>query len=337
MSKNNLPALSLATTPSAGKPTHIFLTPHNTAIVPARNADYFKRIETWVHMVGNQPEQPVLVELDRNKPVIGSVDGCILSHLIDNAMQTKPFLDLLAELSKKCMLVVLFDFKNSWNPLSKTHTCQPDWRELLKKWGIKYVERVKVNDTRGEGTYKMETLTNNECGNNKDELSLDHRKTYAAGKLPLLSPLYAVWNCNSDSLAHDIWQLQNVRDCLIRALHTNADGMLTYQKTDYSQVTVNVSGPNNAQIAYLEMTGGAPEKLVQQATLRQGTSLAFKTAASFKVVAVLHNGAWLAYRLFDTTVALEPIAAKHLMPIGYSAKLVRSDPLDSHVQFTQVA
>jgi hypothetical protein len=288
-------------------------------------------------MVGEQTEHPVLVELDRNKPVLGSVDQCALSHLMDSAMGQKPLLELLAALSKKCRLVVLFDFKSSANPLSKSDTCKPEWRKLMSDAGIKFTERVKLDsNAQGGEVYAMDTLTNDACGKNKGDLSLQHRKTYATGKLPLLSPLHAVWNCNSDSLAHDSWQLNNERDCLIRALHTDSSGKLTYQKTDYERVFVNVSGPTGAQIAYLEWTGDAPQQLVQKTTLQQGDVFTFQTAASFNVVAVSYNGAWLAYRLFGDKVVLEPIAAKHVPPIGYSAELVIASGVNAHVQFTKV-
>lgn len=342
MSQDNLPALLLPTTPPPNKPRRLFLTSHNTAIVPLMHGprssvNYFDRVKTWFDMVEEQPTQPVLIELDRNKPVLGAVDGCALSHLVDNAMETEPLLDLLAALSNKCKLVILFDFKSSANSFTKTIACVPEWRSLMNAKKIRYTERVKLSSNAENEVYAMDTLTNDACDKNKVELSLQHRKTYASGKLPLLSPLYAVWNCHSDSLAHDSWRLTNERDCLIRALHTTPNGKLMYHDTDYKRVVVNVSGPIGAQIAYLGWTGAVPERIVLKKTLTQEAVFQFKTAASFNVVAVSYKGAWLAYRLFAKEAVLEPIAAEHLAPIGYSAMLVHASGADTHVRFTNVS
>lgn len=317
--------------PRGGPPQYIYLTSHNTAIARASlpgEPSLLPRISAWFASVAVQPDYPVLVELDKNMPGVGAVQDCkTLSHLNDAVMPHEQLIGNLAILSTKCKLVVLFDFKNPFKPTAKTKSCQAEWRELLTNAGIQYQERTSLaKPTKCDGDtcqfFSMDTKKNGQCFTIDTQLEDRHRKTYNAGDAPTLSPLFAVWNCESDCLAHDAWNLQGVRDCLVRALHTTRRQELSGQETDYARVRVRVTVNPPTEIAFLEYGREEPLPFVTMVLTGDHT---FETAASFSVVAVKQGSRWRACRVFNDEAVEEPIAASHFVLGGYEVEDVTEE------------
>jgi hypothetical protein len=324
----------------ANRPSHIFLTSHNTAIVPFLGSqEYLRRVDTWFESIERQEKLPVLVELDRNLPVVSALQSCeTLSHGTDAVMPHEDLLKNLLTLSTKCQLIVLFDFKKASNPTKKTTSCQDYWRKLFDTTEISYQERTSVKKP-GEceegkvcNFFSLDTKKNAECLKLSDVLKDEHRKTYNAGGQPRLSPLFAVMNCYSDCLAHDAWNLTDVRDCIIRGLHTTSTSGLSSQPTDFARVRMHVHTEPATSIAVMRFGDEGPEPFV---TVADNGMLEFATAKSFAVVAVKQGSRWRTFRIFAQKAVEEPISSNVYKSGGYSAPTVTQKEDVTHVDFEE--
>ena len=317
----------MTSTEAQEPPRAVYLTSHNTAIAPAvlsGENPYLKRIEVWFESVAVQIH-PVLVELDRNAPGVGALQNCkTLSHLADVALDHKRVLTLLKRLDALCELVILYDFKSSVDPRAKSATCEGTWSKLLKQEGIAFRERTsnkKPRECAEDETcqfFSLDTKKNGQCLSMDIPLEDMHRKTYNAGGAPLLSPLFAVLNCNSDCLAHDAWQMQSPRDGLIRALHTTPTQKLSGQTTNFARVVLRVVTDPPTEVAFMAFANGKPSALI----LVDATGdVEFETASSFACVSLKRGSRWQSFRVFvdKATVVEEPIAASVFKGDAYKA------------------
>lgn len=324
----------------AGRPSHIFLTSHNTAVVPfIGTKEYLRRVYTWFESVERQENLPVLVELDRNLPVVSALQPCqTLSHGKDAVMPHEKLLENLLALSQKCQLIVLFDFKKASNPTKKTTNCQDYWRELFDKTKISYQERTSAKKPAtcqkdGCEFFSLDTKKNAECLNMSEELQDKHRKTYnAGGGAATLSPLFAVMDCLSDCLAHDAWDLTNTRDCLIRGLHTTSKSGLSSQPTDFTHMKMHVTTSPPTHVAVMRFNSDKPDPYI---TVVEGGALEFVAAKSFAVVAVKQGTRWRTFRIFTGQAVEEPISSNVYQSGGYSAPKVTQNEDVTHVNFNQ--
>jgi len=312
---------------SAPPPSMIFLTSHNTAIAPAvvsGDNPYHKRTKVWFESVAEQPF-PVLVELDKNAPAFGAFQNCsTLSHIVDSALDHKTVLKLLQEVSSRCDLVVLYDFKSPVDPRVKSSSCEVHWTDMLNSAGVKFRQRTSFKKPRSceKGNtcqfFSLDTKKNSQCFTIDSSTEDEHRKTYNAGGAPLLSPLFATLNCESDCLAHDGWQMRNVRDCLVRALHTTPDQKLSGQPTDFARIRLRVVTDPPTVVAYMSFGLEEPETLI---SMDSSGAVDIDTAASFACVALKRGQRWQAFRVFtgEATVVEEPISAYVFEDTGYTA------------------
>lgn len=329
-----LPDLSTLTLDIEAKPTGsllpprtIFLTSHNSAIAPSvltGENPYHKRTEVWFKSVAVQ-SFPVLVELDRNSPLLGVFQNCnTLSHLGDSSLSHQAVLKLLKDVSYRCDLVVLYDFKSPVDPRTKSARCEIHWTNMLNMACVKFRQRTSFKRPRSceKGStcqfFSLDTKKNGQCFNIDSAKEDLHRKTYNAGGVPLLSPLFATLNCDSDCLAHDGWQMQNVRDCLIRALHTTPDQKLSGQLTDFERVRLRIVTLPLTEVAYMSFGREEPNTLI---SLDGSGAVEIETALSFACVAVKRGLRWQAFRVFvgGATVVEEPISAFVFEGTGYTA------------------